>query len=395
MAITPPTRTSLMLLLVASVMLTPLAIDIYLPSLPVMAADLGQPATALQITITLLLFSVGLGQIAVGPLTDRFGRRPALLVGSALYALGAVLGMAATSLGPLYASRVVQGLGACATTTVAFAAVRDAFTPAEGARLYSYLNGALCLIPALAPVVGGVLAVTLGWRSNFAFMALFALGLLIVGALRFAETRPRDVQPPRPLYSWSRYRQVLGDRAFARYAGTAGICMATILLYVSAAPVLLVGRLQLSELAFAACFGGNALINIATFFVAPRIIHRLGRRPTVRIGLTLVLAAGLLHGMAVLMLPLSIASFMGPVAVLSVGFSLTLGAASSLALEPFRELAGTAAALLGAVQLGGGAILATAMLATGMPLQGALALVAVLPVAALLISDRGSEVALA
>ncbi|MBZ9537508.1 Bcr/CflA family efflux MFS transporter [Modicisalibacter tunisiensis] len=378
-------------LLIAAVMLMPLAIDIYLPSLPVMARDLGQPSSALQVTITLLLFSVGLGQILVGPLTDRFGRRPALLLGSLLYGLGALLAMSATTLLPLYFSRVLQGLGACAATTVAFAAVRDLYTPAEGARLYSYLNGSLCLIPALAPVVGGVLAVQLGWRSNFAFMALFALVLLATAFATFGETRPRDAELPRPLYRLARYRRVLGDRRFLRYAGTAGVCMAAILIYVSAAPVLLVERLGLSELAFAACFGGNALVNIVTFFRAPRVIHRLGRRRTVRLGLGLVLLAGGLQGLAAWALPLSVAAFMGPVAVLSVGFSLTLGAASSLALEPFRGLAGTAAALLGALQLGGGAVLASLMLATPLSLQMALAAMATLPVALLLVTDRASR----
>ncbi|KXS37798.1 MAG: MFS transporter, DHA1 family, bicyclomycin/chloramphenicol resistance protein [Halomonadaceae bacterium T82-2] len=386
-----PTSTVRLALLVAAVMLTPLAIDIYLPSLPVMARDLGQPSSALQITITLLLFSVGLGQVLVGPLTDRFGRRPALLLGALLYGLGALLAMSATSLAPLYVSRVLQGLGACAATTVAFAAVRDLYTPAEGARLYSYLNGSLCLIPALAPVVGGVLAVQLGWRSNFAFMALFALLLLVTAFATFGETRPRDAEVPRPLYRLARYRRVLGERRFLRYAGTAGVCMAAILIYVSAAPVLLVERLGLSELAFAACFGGNALVNIATFFLAPRVIHCLGRRHTVRLGLRVVLLAGGLQGLAAWALPLSVVAFMGPVAILSVGFSLTLGAASSLALEAFRDLAGTAAALLGALQLGGGAVLASLVLATSLPLQVALAFMASLPVALLLVTDRGSR----
>lgn len=374
----------LMPLLVGCVMLSPLAIDIYLPSLPAMAAAFGQSATALQVTITLLLFSAGLGQIVVGPLTDRFGRRPLLLGGALLYALGALVGMLAASLMPLYLSRVLQGLGACATMTVAFAAVRDRFTPTQGARLYSYLNGALCIIPALAPVIGGVLAVLLGWRSNFAFMALFALILAGLAWWRFAETRPVDMYPPRPLYHWRRYRDVLVTPRFARYAVTAGVCMAAILIYVSTAPLLLVGQLGLSELAFAAWFGANAAINITTFFLAPRVIHRLGRERTVRLGLALVMLAGTLHALAAVALPLTAATFMAPVALLSVGFSLALGAAASLALEPFRQQAGTAAALLGALQLGGGAMLATLILATPLPAQWALALVAVVPVGLLL-----------
>ncbi|WP_280563466.1 multidrug effflux MFS transporter [Chromohalobacter sp. 48-RD10] len=371
-------------LLVGCVMLSPLAIDIYLPSLTVMAHEFDVPFSRLQFTVTLLLLSVGLGQVLVGPLTDRFGRRPVLLCGTVVYMVGALLGMMATSLGPLYVSRVLQGLGACASMTVAFAAVRDCFTAEQGAKLYSYLNGTLCIIPALAPVIGGSLAVTFGWRSNFAFMFVFAAVLGVVALWRFTETRPQDTVPERRLYHWARYRPVLTSVRFVYFAGLAGVIMSAILVYVSTAPVILVDRLGLSELAFSGWFGANAVVNILAFFFAPRLIHRLGRVGTVRLGLGLIIVSGVLQALIVTALPLSSVGFMGPVGVLSVGFSLALGATSSLALEPFRERAGTAAALLGALQLGGGALLATLLLAMPLSPQWALALVGVVLVSPLL-----------
>ncbi|WP_280568648.1 multidrug effflux MFS transporter [Chromohalobacter sp. 296-RDG] len=371
-------------LLVGCVMLSPLAIDIYLPSLTVMAHEFDVRFSRLQFTVTLLLLSVGLGQVLVGPLTDRFGRRPVLLCGTVVYMVGALLGMMATSLGPLYVSRVLQGLGACASMTVAFAAVRDCFTAEQGAKLYSYLNGALCIIPALAPVIGGSLAVTFGWRSNFAFMFVFAAVLGVVALWRFTETRPQDTVPERRLYHWARYRPVLTSVRFVYFAGLAGVIMSAILVYVSTAPVILVDRLGLSELAFSGWFGANAVVNILAFFFAPRLIHRLGRVGTVRLGLGLIIVSGVLQALIVTALPLSSVGFMGPVGVLSVGFSLALGATSSLALEPFRERAGTAAALLGALQLGGGALLATLLLAMPLSPQWALALVGVVLVSPLL-----------
>lgn len=364
-------------LLVGCVMLSPLAIDIYLPSLTVMAETFDAPFSRLQFTVTLLLLSVGAGQIVVGPLADRFGRRPVLLCGVVVYMLGALVGMTATSLGPLYVSRVLQGVGACATMTVAFAVVRDRFTAEQGARLYSYLNGALCIIPALAPVVGGGLAMTFGWRSNFAFMFVFAGILGAVAVWRFAETRPATTVVEQRLYHWPRYRPVLTSTHFVYFAGLAGVIMSAILVYVSSAPVVLVERLGLSELAFSGWFGANAVVNIVAFFLAPRIIHRLGRVGTVRLGLCLIIVSGVMQALSVMYLPLTTLGFMLPVGVLSVGFSLTLGAASSLALEPFRERAGTAAALLGALQLGGGSLLATGLLATALPPQWALALIAI------------------
>ncbi|MHB0777378.1 multidrug effflux MFS transporter [Halomonas sp. WWR20] len=372
-------------LLVGFVMLSPLAIDIYLPSLTAMAVEFDQPFAALQVTVTLFLLSVGVGQILVGPLTDRYGRRPVLLCGIGIYVLGALVGMTAVSLGPLYLSRILQGVGACACVTVAFAAVRDCFTAEQGARLYSYLNGALCVIPALAPVIGGALAVTFGWRSNFAFMMGFAALLGGAAAWRFTETRPAQTVNQQRLYHWQRYRPVLSSIRFVYFAGLAGVIMSAILMYVSTAPVILVERLGLSELAFGAWFGANALLNITAFFLAPRVIHRFGRQRTVQLGLLLVVLSGLLHAGIALTLPLHVVGYMGPVGVLSVGFSLALGTASSLALEPFRDRAGTAAALLGALQLGGGALITTLLLMTSLTPQWALAFIGVVLVAPLLL----------
>ena len=229
-------------ILMGAVMLSPLAIDIYLPALTAMADEFERPYAALQLTITLFLMSVGVGQLMVGPLTDRFGRRPVLLGGVAIYMMAAMIGMAASSIAMLYLSRVLQGLGACASVTVAFAAVRDSYTPTHGAKLYSYLNGSLTLVPSLAPVLGGALTVALGWRSNFAFMTAFA-GLLWLGAYwRFGETRPAETPVEKPLYRWSRYRPVLFHRRFLYYATLVSTMMAAILVYVSAAPVVMMDK---------------------------------------------------------------------------------------------------------------------------------------------------------
>lgn len=375
----------LITLLIGFVMLTPTGVDIYLPSLPDMARDFARSTSALQLTITLFLFTVGLGQLLIGPLSDRFGRRPVALCGALGYALGALLALGAASLELLYAARVLQGVGACATSVVAFAAVRDRFTPTEGAKIYSYLNGALCAIPALAPAIGGMLATAIGWRSTFAFMAAFALLVLSAGYLRFAETRPHTARLGGTLYHWRHYAPMLTSARFVYFALIALTGMALILIYVATAPVVLVEQLGYSALAFGAWFGANALVNIAAFMVAPRLIGRLGRLGTVRLGLALLLLSGLMHGAAARWLPLSAGAFMVPVAVLSVGFSFALGAVVSLALEPFAARAGTAAALVGVCQMSGGAALSTLMVNLPVAPQWAMASISLLLVLPLLL----------
>lgn len=371
------------------VTLTPMGIDIYLPSLPAMAAGFGEPVSALQASITLFIFAVGLGQMLIGPLADRYGRRPVALGGAMAYLAGSALGAAASTLEVFYVARVIQGLGACSASLVAFAAVRDKFSPAVGARVYSYLNGALCSVPALAPMLGGALAVHAGWRSTFVFMVLFAFALMVLLARRFEETRAAPSTPRGPLYSLPRYLPIIASGRFLYFAlfGMAG--MAMILVFVSAAPVVLVQQLGYSELGFSAWFGGNAAINIAAFFLAPAFIARFGRHTMVRVGMVALLLASAMHAAAWGWMPLSAWAFMLPVAVLTVGFSLALGSGLSLALEPFADRAGTAAAVYGLFQMSGSAVVATVLLDSGMAPQAAMALIGLLIVAPLLLLSPG------
>ncbi|MGV2899515.1 multidrug effflux MFS transporter [Achromobacter sp. AGC78] len=376
-------------LLMGLVTLTPMGIDIYLPSLPAMAAGFGEPVSALQASITLFIFAVGLGQMLIGPLADRYGRRPVALGGAMAYLAGSALGAAASTLEVFYVARVIQGLGACSASLVAFAAVRDKFSPAVGARVYSYLNGALCSVPALAPMLGGALAVHAGWRSTFVFMVLFAFALMVLLARRFEETRAAPSSPRGPLYSLPRYLPIIASGRFLYFAlfGMAG--MAMILVFVSAAPVVLVQQLGYSELGFSAWFGGNAAINIAAFFLAPAFIARFGRHTMVRVGMVALLLASAMHAAAWWWMPLSAWVFMLPVAVLTVGFSLALGSGLSLALEPFADRAGTAAAVHGLFQMSGSAVVATVLLDSGMAPQAAMALIGLLIVAPLLLLSPG------
>lgn len=144
----------LILLLVLLVLFSPLAIDIYLPAIPQMAEQLGAEVTLMQGTITWFLFSMGLGQLLVGPLADRYGRKPIALGGVLLYGLSALAAGFAASLGELMLARVLQGFGACATSVAAFSVVRDSYGPKKSGQIISYLNGAICFIPALAPLLG-------------------------------------------------------------------------------------------------------------------------------------------------------------------------------------------------------------------------------------------------
>lgn len=341
----------LILLLVLLVLFSPLAIDIYLPAIPQMAERLGAEVTLMQGTITWFLFSMGLGQLLVGPLADRYGRKPIALGGVLLYGLSALAAGFAASLGELMLARVLQGFGACATSVAAFSVVRDSYGPKKSGQMISYLNGAICFIPALAPLLGGWLTAKAGWSANFWFMAGYAL---IVGSWllwRMPETRPEETSSGGPLISWSRYSPVLRSPSFLFNASLCMLSMAVILAYVTAAPVQLMVKLGLDMSGFSYWFTANAALNILACFLAPRFIAKVGPRRTLRIGLLVIsLSAIALTLVQHIEHPLAM---MGPVFLSSIGFAMVLGAAAGMALAPFGHCAGTAAALLGLFQMSG------------------------------------------
>ncbi|MGN5128677.1 multidrug effflux MFS transporter [Aeromonas hydrophila] len=341
----------LILLLVLLVLFSPLAIDIYLPAIPQMAEQLGAEVTLMQGTITWFLFSMGLGQLLVGPLADRYGRKPIALGGVLLYGLSALGAGFAASLGELMLARVLQGFGACATSVAAFSVVRDSYGPKKSGQMISYLNGAICFIPALAPLLGGWLTAKAGWSANFWFMAGYAV---IVGSWllwRMPETRPEETSSSGPLISWSRYSPVLRSLSFLFNASLCMLAMAVILAYVTAAPVQLMVKLGLDMSGFSYWFTANAALNILACFLAPRFIARVGPRRTLRIGLLVLLLSAIALTLAMhIEHPLAM---MGPVFLSSIGFAMILGAAAGMALAPFGHCAGTAAALLGLFQMSG------------------------------------------
>ncbi|WP_421186356.1 multidrug effflux MFS transporter [Aeromonas hydrophila] len=341
----------LILLLVLLVLFSPLAIDIYLPAIPQMAEQLGAEVTLMQGTITWFLFSMGLGQLLVGPLADRYGRKPIALGGVLLYGLSALGAGFAASLGELMLARVLQGFGACATSVAAFSVVRDSYGPKKSGQMISYLNGAICFIPALAPLLGGWLTAKAGWSANFWFMAGYAV---IVGSWllwRMPETRPEETSSSGPLISWSRYSPVLRAPSFLFNATLCMLAMAVILAYVTAAPVQLMVKLGLDMSGFSYWFTANAALNILACFLAPRFIAKVGPRRTLRIGLLVLLLSAIALTLAMhIEHPLAM---MGPVFLSSIGFAMILGAAAGMALAPFGHCAGTAAALLGLFQMSG------------------------------------------
>jgi len=374
-------------LLTMLVLFSPLAIDIYLPALPQISSAFHVEHALAQDTITWFLFAMGIGQLFAGPLADKLGRRTVALGGITIYALSAVLAWSAQNIEWMLISRLLQGLGACATSVAAFATVRDLFGPEKSGKMISYLNGAICFIPALAPILGAWLTQQFGWRSNFSFMAGFAAFALVAMSIGLKETNPSLSK--EAVFKPSRYWSVLKTPSFIFHASLCMLAMAVILAYVTSAPVVLMENLGLTMNEFTMWFGINAVINIIACMTAPKFMEKYGTHKTLVVGISTLAFAGIT--MLMLASQQSAFAFMLPIFMSSIGFAWILGAAAGKALAPFGDKAGTAAALLGLFQMSGSGLVVGSVQRLGMEpqLMIALQMLILVPGLLILMSKKG------
>ncbi|WP_372759812.1 multidrug effflux MFS transporter [Pseudoalteromonas sp.] len=387
---TQPAKPNLMLLLILAllVIFCPMAIDIYLPAFPTIAEQFSVSEQHVQQSVAIFMLTVGLGQLIAGPLADKFGRKPVAVIGISLYAGSALLAYYAPSFNVLLLARALQGLGACATFVVAFAIVRDKFGPQRSGQMITYLNGIICFIPALAPILGAWLTLQFGWRMNFLFLTLFALiGLVVVLSL-FKETRPEDSHYQGHILDLRRFLPIISSPIFLFNSLLCMIAMSAILVYVTLAPGWLITHLGGTVTDFTFWFTLNAVFSIVASFIAPLYIKNNSQN-ALRLGVGLLIFSGLLmlalshiHTALAMMLPMLIAA---------LGFALSLGSAAGMALSRFAKQAGTASALLGAMQMSGASVLvfATQYLGLSTPWLIAFHLLLLLPLWLILITKRG------
>ncbi|MEV1016486.1 multidrug effflux MFS transporter [Micromonospora sp. NPDC049751] len=350
-------RTQLVLVLGALIAIGPLTIDMYLPALPAITTGLQTTETAVQLTLTGTLIGLALGQLLIGPVSDVVGRRLPLLAGLAAHIVASVLCVVAPNIAVLGALRVLQGLGVAAATVVATAVVRDLFSGASFARIFSRLMLVMGLAPVLAPTLGSGLLRWTEWRGVFAALAVLGALLIVVAAMKLPETLDVSRRRHGGVAATLRdYRGLVSDRAFVGLVLVAGLAMASLFAYVSGSSFVLQREYGLDEQQFGLAFGAGAvgLIGATQFNV------RLLRRYTPQQILVLALVAGTAAG---LLLVLFAATGIGGLGTLLASLWLVLAAAGlalpnapALAMSRHSEAAGTAAALLGAVQFGVGAL---------------------------------------
>ncbi|WP_082677916.1 multidrug effflux MFS transporter [Leucobacter chromiiresistens] len=335
----------------------PFGIDLYLPAFPAIARELDTSATGVQLTLTGFLVGIMLGQLVFGPLSDRIGRRLPLLIGSVVLILASAAAVLAPNLGVLVAARVLQGLAGAAGMVLGRAIISDLATGAVAARAMSLMMIVSGVAPVVAPLIGGALAAPLGWRGVLA--VLFAIALVMLGAVVWGvrETLPAD---RRAQLSASRRAQGspmrrLASRQYLGHTIAFAAAFTVMMAYISASPFLYQSMLGANELQYGLLFGANALALVATSAVSARLVTRFGPRTLARIGLGGVAAGSLVMlGAALLAASPWVLAAAVFVVVASLGF--VMGNVTALALSAVPGAAGTASALLGALQFGCAAV---------------------------------------
>lgn len=338
-------------MLLPAILLGALAMDIYLPSIPSMPKALNTDHVHIQQTLSIYMFTIGVGQILFGPIADKIGRKKTMIIGLVIYNVGSLLAMVAMSVEYLLFGRFLQAFGACGAQVAAIAMVRDLFNETARPRVYSYLASAVGIAPILAPMLGAYLVLLFGsWRASFAFLLVFGCvttGFVIAKITESYHTKAEGIGLKKQCLL---YLKILRNREFVLYSLCNAVAMSTLFLFFSMSSIILITLLGTTETQFGYYFGTNALIVALSSLISPEIVKSRGIKQTVCIGCGLILIAG--YSMVLLSKNgyFNVYTFLGPMYIASMGIGLISGPASAGALKDFGEQAGMAAALVGVIR---------------------------------------------
>lgn len=342
-------RLALLLGLITAV--GPFAIDIYLPALPTLGSSLQASPAAVQMSLTVFFMIIGVCQLFYGPMSDVFGRKLPIYAGLVIFIVGSIGCALAPSIEALIGFRALQAFGACAGMVIPRAIVRDLYTGHEAARLMALLMLVVSISPILAPLAGSLVISLWSWREVFVVLAIAAVLCLGMTAVQLPETHPPQRRLGKTLgNAFGSYGALLRDPVFTGLSVVSGFGLATFFVFIGSAPFVYIEFFGLTPTQFSLCFALNA----AAFFAMSQLTARL----SARFGLAPVIRAAAI-GVAVVMTLLALTTLWGNnlawmMALLFIGYGflgLLLPAAGVLSLEDHGAVAGSASALLGAIQM--------------------------------------------
>lgn len=382
-----PLTGELLLLLAGLAALGSLATNIILPAFPDMGADLGTSVKDLSATLGTFFVAFAVGQLFVGPLSDRFGRGPLVLCGLFTFVAGSVVCALATNLPQLIAGRVVQALGVCATSVLSRAIARDLFDREALARALSLIMVAMAAAPGFSPLVGGAFNSLLGWRATFWVVGLLAVLQGIHYVARLGETHHAERRTALSLPAVAgTYWQLLLDRRFIAPALAVSLVIGSLYMFFAMAPAILMEGFGFSPFGLALFFASTVFVVFGAGLLAPRLAHRWGTTRAARAGIVVAFAGSI----ALLAGPQEVYFFSGALTVFLLGMGLINPLGTAITLQPFGQQAGAASALLGFLQMGCAAIAIGMASALAAPAYLAFCIVLAASLALSLLAFRGS-----
>lgn len=340
--------TALLALLTA---LGPLAMDLYLPSLPAIEAALAASAAQVQLTISVYLIGFAIGQLIYGPISDRFGRKPVLGAALGIFCVGTLVCSTAPTIGALIAARAVQGAGAAGVIVLTRAIVRDLYEGARAGRELSLMGAIMGVAPIVAPMIGGFTQTQFGWRFGFIVILVAGIAAIAVVARLLPETSRSSKPAGHPIVALVRSFAIVGRNAgFLAHLGIATASYAGLFAYISGSSFVLQGVYGLSPLEFGLFYGMISLGFIAGTLTGAKIVTRHGFNRSLGVGAAALAGGGLLLIAAVGLAPSRIAVLALPMMIFLAGVGLVLPLSMAAALHPFPERAGAASSFMGSVQ---------------------------------------------
>ena len=333
------------------------ALDMYLPALPAMARTLHAAPAAAQSTISTFLLGLAVGQLVIGPVSDRFGRRAPILAGATVYFLASGLCALAVDVNLLIGARLLQALGACAGSVVARAVVRDRYDDHEVLHVLSLLSLVFGVAPVLAPLVGGWVLGVASWRWIFGVQALFGLAAGAAAFFRLPESRSAATQAQaRAETAFASYLALLREPLLVGYLLTGGLAGAALFSYVTSAPRMVIGEFHISPAHFGWVFGVNAVGLIGAGQINARLARRFHADTLVQVALTAALGAGLVMALCAWTGWGGLWGVLTPLFVVIAGFGFSQPNTSAAAMGVDRRRAGGTAALVGTAFFGIGSL---------------------------------------
>ncbi|HWT29944.1 MAG TPA: multidrug effflux MFS transporter, partial [Propylenella sp.] len=337
--------------------LSPFAINSVVPSMPAIETAFQAAYGRVQLILSLFLASVALSQIFIGPLSDRFGRRPVLHLGFALFVLASLAAPFAPNIDSLIGMRILQGAGGCVGIVLGRAIVRDLFDRRQAASMLGYVTMGLAMAPMVAPAIGGVMQELFDWTAIFWFMALLGAACLAVTWRYIPETNVRPTQKLSFGTMFSDFGRLLRSFDFLLFTASSSLTTGVFFAFLGGAPYVAERILGLSPSIYGLWFGIIAVGYAAGNFLAGRYTERFGVARMIVAGSTLAVFAASLPAMLFLLGFAGPAALFFPMALTGIANGLTLPSAISGAVSVRPDIAGAASGLSGAAQIGTGAVL--------------------------------------